>query len=825
MSSIVQAAEFRDVRLKQGEKSIYKQINRDVGIKFPIPVDIALPAHKVSLLLQAELGGVDFPVSEQFAKHKSQFQQDKARIFQHLNRLVRCFIDCQLTRGDSVSTRHALQLARSFAARVWDNSPLQLKQLDQIGNVAVRKLASAGINSLESLENTEAYRIETVIGRGPPFGLKLLSKLAQFPKLRVLVKMVGKEMKPQRCIKVRLKAEIGFVNEKVPVFFRRKPIYTCFLAETSDGQILDFRRIPASKLQNGHEIHLTAELTKPSQYILCHVMCDEISGTCRSAEMRPNLPASLFPTSTQQRESEEDQIAITSTRGEQSEHLPRKRKQSQDFDQGGLDDDDMLAAENLEVVDIDAFDEELASLPSRKGRSNDQNTGHSKKQRPNEDGDNEPVQLKNGRWACNHKCKDKTKCKHLCCREGLDKRPKASKKSSFSTSDEHFSIASMLDVANNSSTEPSTTQLMSKSTIRQIGRRKSSLNSASQKQGVSSRAETTSNTLRVHKPTMPNVPPAALKSSESGLLDGISITKQYSASNGAVSRIKAVEASLHDNPFDSDWANVIGPEDLGGLANSTDLHGLHTGSSGIVEADNKPSADNAWPDLDNDDFEFDDNDAAMLEASMVGMDDSMQLKKDSTQNSKDGHHKKGDCKSNLTFSSGTVCEWSPSRTVRSQEDDLFDWDDGIHDLEEEDSEEPHLAQHHLSEIDVEENQPGGNEPVTSPFKTIFFTSSERSGLAPTLTTAGDASSNQRLDDDSSEPIVNIPAAIEEFPSPSTLDFVSDKTKQQDATENTDDDVVAIRNRKKKHDEEALKLRKAGIDQSFYDEFKDIVEFI
>lgn len=54
-----------------------------------------------------------------------------------------------------------------------------------------------------------------------------------------------------------------------------------------------------------------------------------------------------------------------------------------------------------------------------------------------------PKQLENGKWACNHKCKDKTvygliinhlfmadfkfRCKHLCCREGVDKAPKPPK--------------------------------------------------------------------------------------------------------------------------------------------------------------------------------------------------------------------------------------------------------------------------------------------------------------------------------------------------------------------------------------------------------------
>lgn len=41
----------------------------------------------------------------------------------------------------------------------------------------------------------------------------------------------------------------------------------------------------------------------------------------------------------------------------------------------------------------------------------------------------EPARLANGNWACKHLCKDKTKCKHRCCKEGLDHRPKPSKPS------------------------------------------------------------------------------------------------------------------------------------------------------------------------------------------------------------------------------------------------------------------------------------------------------------------------------------------------------------------------------------------------------------
>lgn len=146
----------------------------------------------MSLLLQSELGAIEYPDNEGLQKHKFAFNQDKALIFVHVNRLAKCLIDCQIARGDSIGTLNALELARSFGARVWDHSPLQMKQIDQIGVVAVRKLAAAGITSIEDLECAEAHQIEVVLSKNPPFGAKLLARLKEFPRLRVAVKMSKK---------------------------------------------------------------------------------------------------------------------------------------------------------------------------------------------------------------------------------------------------------------------------------------------------------------------------------------------------------------------------------------------------------------------------------------------------------------------------------------------------------------------------------------------------------------------------------------------------------------------------------------------------------
>lgn len=184
-----QAHEFRELRFRAAEKSLYKEVNKSPSIRYSIKVDLALPPHKVSLILQSVLGGVD--TLSQDNEHRLQFNIDQALIFQHARRLIRCVVDCQSHIGDSVSIRNALMLVRSLGARVWDDSPLHIQQLNGIGAVAVKKLIGANITSIEDIENSDVARIERVLSKHAPFGYNLLQQVKEFPKLRVVLQMVG----------------------------------------------------------------------------------------------------------------------------------------------------------------------------------------------------------------------------------------------------------------------------------------------------------------------------------------------------------------------------------------------------------------------------------------------------------------------------------------------------------------------------------------------------------------------------------------------------------------------------------------------------------
>jgi len=148
-----------------------------------------MPAQKVSLIMQATLGGVD--TLSQSKEHRLQYSIDQSIIFQHARRIIRCIVDCQSHVGDSIAIRNALSLVRSFGARVWDDSPLYLQQLSGIGPVIVRRLINANIRTVEDLETTEPGRIERILSKNPPYGLNLLKQLREFPRLAVSLKAIG----------------------------------------------------------------------------------------------------------------------------------------------------------------------------------------------------------------------------------------------------------------------------------------------------------------------------------------------------------------------------------------------------------------------------------------------------------------------------------------------------------------------------------------------------------------------------------------------------------------------------------------------------------
>lgn len=114
-----------------------------------------------------------------------------------------------------------------------------------------------------------------------------------------------------------------------------------------------------------------------------------------------------------------------------------RRITSDEYGDDDIDDVDLLQAaaetvdRDLDFTHIDNFGHETASKTKK-------NTARNKRvaELSTVTDDWQPKKLDNGNWECNHKCKDKNVCKHMCCRDGLDKAPKAPK-SSVVSSEKH----------------------------------------------------------------------------------------------------------------------------------------------------------------------------------------------------------------------------------------------------------------------------------------------------------------------------------------------------------------------------------------------------
>ncbi|KAL1801518.1 hypothetical protein ACET3X_001860 [Alternaria dauci] len=403
LSAIAQATELSNIRFRQGEKLFYKLLNKSPSIRWPIPVNLDLPAQKVSLIIQSVLGSAVISWDGEAGKYRSEYTKETQIIFKNIGSLVRCIIDCQIILGDSVSIHSALMLERSLGAKVWDDSPLQMKQIESIGVVAVRKLVNAGLRSIEDLESCEPHRIEALVGRNPPYGLTILDKVRSFPKLRVSLHVLPSSVtKSHDGVKVQIKADIGFINEQPPQRFNNKLIYVCLLVDTSDDRKIHFARI-----------------------------------SMRVATVKPKIAASMFP-ALNPHDSDiamSHQSNMSKRRTEITRPSRKPSATSEDFGDGDLDDDALVGASlrTLDFDQIENYTDPLATIARKTAGKNkpakDKDVGKSKKTtRPLDaapaDNNEEPVQLANGKWACNHACKDRLACKHLCCKDGMDRPPK-----------------------------------------------------------------------------------------------------------------------------------------------------------------------------------------------------------------------------------------------------------------------------------------------------------------------------------------------------------------------------------------------------------------
>lgn len=367
------------------------------------------------------------PNEKEFGHLRRDIYCEKTAIFDRMNRLIRCVIDCKTFDGDAISTRVGLELARAVSAHSWENKPNQLSQIPGFGPVMVRKWVSQGVSTVLGVADRDFLDIERISSRNPPFGRNLLKILDGFPRLTLQVEMSewsDTNSSPQNNTTVMLKATLGHRNAKLAPNWNGKVPAVTFMVEVSDGSLAYFWRGNIKKLDpsNGLEMKFPVTLSGPDQTISCYLSCEEIVGTQVVKRLEPQIPSAVFTNT-------------GATTQPKRHEPPRLDIWDSDVDLEEVEDTDMLDV--LDSTNLDGDQVPPNEYPGPLDAMADDEFPLiddilSQELPPTGD---EPPKMENGRWMCHHSCRNggPTKsgkpCSHKCCREGVDKpRPPPQRK-------------------------------------------------------------------------------------------------------------------------------------------------------------------------------------------------------------------------------------------------------------------------------------------------------------------------------------------------------------------------------------------------------------
>ncbi|KAI0120824.1 P-loop containing nucleoside triphosphate hydrolase protein [Hypoxylon sp. NC0597] len=417
LTTLCEAIEFKDFRFKPEERHLFRELNKSPFILHPIKEAISQTWHKVFLVVQVHLGGVELPSEKGFGRTRHRIATEKAAIFDRLNRLVRCFVDCRAFDGDGLSTKAGLELARGLAANSWENKPSQLSQIPGFGPVTVRKWVSHGVHTVLGLADRDFEEIERISSRNPPYGMNLLTTLGDFPRLDMktqLITATERQLQPQKTVTVTLKVNLRYCNAKTPPTWNRKVPAVTFVALTTDGNLAYFWRGNLRKIDKstGLNLKFPVALTGPDQKISCYFSCEEIVGTQIAKVLEPNIPEKAFKKRIIQPPQHE---------------VPPMGSLDDDIDYGDIPDEDILnialttaaQADDVELLEsldpLESVEDDFPLIDEVLPRET------------NPSSTSGPIKMYNGRWMCNHRCRNGgltaagKPCTHKCCHEGLDK--------------------------------------------------------------------------------------------------------------------------------------------------------------------------------------------------------------------------------------------------------------------------------------------------------------------------------------------------------------------------------------------------------------------
>ncbi|KIY66335.1 P-loop containing nucleoside triphosphate hydrolase protein [Cylindrobasidium torrendii FP15055 ss-10] len=444
LETISSAEEMNNSKMRASDKTYLNKLKKHNDIRFGVK-KVETSADKVFLLLQAVLGGIPLSGPE-YKTGDSQPQSEAFMVFKHVLRVARAVVEVAICKQKGAQLKHSLEAHGKIALSY------SVKLIPSEKNRKATVLAENGINTITDLRKLDAYRIEQLLNRRPPFGMDMLHTLrSEVPVYTLRVKETDTRTSAgEGPVEVDLSIECALAST-VSKKSKGKTSWTNILTLTSDMDLIDFRRTSTKSLEEKKTFEITAMLEKPSQNVEVHISSETWAGVTVVKVYKPDIPSSEYPTK--------------NTRPATSLQL-----ELDDMENDPEFWSKMAAEDDVEVDSIESKSPNAKSRKAATKRVNepdsdmvqgDRETGNKSKpligatgRRKDDDGpivekakvsniQSESERLPNGMYrsvplrsyvnilliactlSCAHLCKDKLKCRHICCREGLAKPSKS----------------------------------------------------------------------------------------------------------------------------------------------------------------------------------------------------------------------------------------------------------------------------------------------------------------------------------------------------------------------------------------------------------------
>ncbi|CAI6502647.1 AAC_HP2_G0017560.mRNA.1.CDS.1 [Saccharomyces cerevisiae] len=410
LNLLATSEEFSVMRVRHNEKKLFKEINLSPLLKYPFLTEkkqsqiIDRVSQKVSLLIQYELGGLEFPSYEGASKLHQTLVQDKFLVFRHCFRLLKCMVDTFIEKSDGTSLKNTLFLLRSLNGHCWENTPMVLRQLKTIGLVSVRRLIRHGITNLEEMGHLSDTQIEYYLNLKIGNGTKIKNDISLLPCLNIRTKLENCKIENEE-LWLTFKVEISATFKSS--IWHGQHLSLDIETEKSSGELIDFRRLQLNKLQSPRGFRISAKISPKLEKIEFSIHCQEIAGLGKTIVYSTDHLASQFSAKTPN--IRKDLNSLEKCLFYESSSDGEVGKTSRVSHKDGLEeslssDDSILDYLNERKKSSKAVESAAVIHPEAHSSSHFSNGRQVRS---------------NGNYECFHSCKDKTQCRHLCCKEGI----------------------------------------------------------------------------------------------------------------------------------------------------------------------------------------------------------------------------------------------------------------------------------------------------------------------------------------------------------------------------------------------------------------------